>query len=125
MFRNKRFNIPSPAEVLNTPSPRSTIQEPKLRPCYVQSRKALFHLWVHSARPVKPRGMEEDETAERYQLSATHGLVEFEDGTLARVWPQDIQFVDIRPEFEETAWPSLPFTFGEETENQEAGHGDN
>lgn len=83
----------------------STIQEPRLRPCYVQSRKALFHLWVHSARPVKPRGMEEDETAERYQLSATHGLVEFEDGTLARVWPQDIQFVDIRPEFQENVWP--------------------
>ena len=82
---------------------------PEYRMCWVHGKKAIFHRWVDTARVVKPRGMEETETTDRYQLHHVHGLVEFEDGSLARVWPQDIQFVDTRPEFEENDW-GLPYT---------------
>ena len=50
------------------------------RPCWVEGRRAIFHRWTDSARPVKARGMEEDENAERYQLHSVHALVEYEDG---------------------------------------------
>lgn len=96
-----------------------TFPTPEYRPCWVNNRKALFHRWVDSARPVKPKGMEDEETTDRYQLYNVHGLVEFEDGTMARVWPQDIQFADIREEFL-TDWQPLPFTVGEE--DQEGIH---
>lgn len=95
----------------------------ELRPCWVRDKKALFHRWVDTARPVKPKGMEDDENTEYYQLSNCHGLVEFEDGTVARVWPQEIRFADIREEFLDQDW-GVPFTF-EETKDQEAAHGDN
>ena len=103
-------------------APQITVHT-ELRPCWVRDRKAVFHRWVETARPVKPKDMEDDENAEYYQLRNCHGLVEFEDGTVARVWPQDIQFADIREEFLEQDWGE-PFTFGEGTEDQEAGHGD-
>lgn len=64
------------------------------RPCWVDGRRAMFHRWTDSARPVKPRGMEDDETADRFQLHSVHGLVEYEDGTMERVWPNTIRFAD-------------------------------
>lgn len=71
------------------------------RPCWVQGKRAVFHRWTDSARPVKARGMEQEENAERYQLHSVHGLVEFEDGSMERVWPSAIQFATL-PE----CWPS-------------------
>ena len=90
------------------------------RPCWVHSRRALFHRWVDSARPVKGKGMEDTEPAPRYQLHSVHALVEFEDGTLLRVWPQEIQFADYRDEFL-NEWPALPFTMS--NGDQEADNG--
>lgn len=78
--------------------------EQERRPCIVNGRRAMFHRWVDSARPVTPRGIEEDETSERYQLHSVHGIVEFEDGTVQRVWPSEIRFID-HSEFEAYAWP--------------------
>lgn len=90
---------------------------PEYRPCLVEGRKALFHRWVDNARPVRRNYATEDDT-ENYQLHNVQALVEFEDGTVARVWPQYIQFIDIHPKFMEYVWPDeVPFTF--EINNQE------
>lgn len=69
--------------------------ENEYRPCYVKGRKALFHRWINSASPALPKGMDaNDEKARFFQHRSTCGLVEYEDGTLARVWPTDIRFAD-------------------------------
>ena len=77
---------------------------PDFRPCMVNGRRAIFHRWADSARPVAPRGVEENETAQRYQLHSVFGIVEYEDGTVDRVWPYEIQFID-HSEFDAYAWP--------------------
>lgn len=91
------------------------------RPCWVNGRRAMFHRYVDSARPVKPRGLEEDELADHYQLHSVHALVEYEDGTMARVWPPLVQFVPDPQDWHPAAWElfererdGLPFDFGEE-----------
>lgn len=66
----------------------------QLRPCLVRGKKAMFHRWADSARPVVPRGIPEDETEVHFQMWSVHGIVEFEDGIVDRVWPYEIQFVD-------------------------------
>lgn len=66
------------------------------RPCWVDGRKALFHRWADSARPVKGYGQEEDDEATRYQLHNVQAIVEFVDGTVRRFWPHEIQFADHR-----------------------------
>ena len=88
-----------------------TLRTAEYRPCYVNGRRALFHRWTDSARPVKARGMEEEENAERYQLHSVHGLVEYEDGTMERVWPSAIQFAD-GGYFDDYAW-TLPWKYDE------------
>lgn len=100
---------------------KMTIRSGEYRPCLVKGRRALFHRWTDSARPVRPWGMEEDEKALRFQVWSVHGIVEYEDGTVARVWPSDIQFVD-GGYFADYTWPQideegLPYTFAD---NQEA-----
>lgn len=72
------------------------------RPCYVDGKRAMFHRWVDNARPVKPRGQETDD-AENYQLYTVHALVEYEDGTMERVWPSHIRFAD-GGQFQETCF---------------------
>ena len=70
-------------------------RENEYRPCYVNGRKALFHRWVNTANPALPKGVDpNEEKAKFFQHRSTTGLVEYEDGTLARVWPQEIRFAD-------------------------------
>lgn len=69
-------------------------ETPEYRPCWVNKRKALFHRWVNSARPQLPKGQEPSENSRYYQYRATHALVEYEDGTMATIWPTEIRFVD-------------------------------
>lgn len=65
------------------------------RPCYVKDRRAVFHRWVNTAHPVLPKGIDiNDEKARFFQYRSTRALVEYEDGTLAMIWPQDIRFAD-------------------------------
>ena len=64
------------------------------RPCYVNGRRALFHAWANTARPAMPRGADPETTTDYFQLSHLHAVVEYEDGTVARVWPQDMKFAD-------------------------------
>ncbi len=77
------------------------------RPCWVDGRRAIFHRWTDSARPVKPKGMEEDEAADRYQVHNVHALVEYEDGTVARVWPNTVRFADSAVAFAGYDWTTM------------------
>lgn len=70
-------------------------QNSEYRPCYVNGRKALFHRWVNTANPALPKGVSaNDEKARFFQHRSTAALVEYADGNVARVWPQDIRFAD-------------------------------
>ena len=70
-------------------------QDNEYRPCYVNGRKALFHRWVNTANPALPKGMDPDnEKAKFFQHRSTAGLVEYENGIVERVWPQEIRFAD-------------------------------
>jgi hypothetical protein len=108
MFGSKRKKEPTLEELLANfkPvfSPNIVItQATDYRPCYVNGRRALWHRWVNTARPQLPKGQEPDENARYFQFRSTHGLVEYEDGTLELVWPRDIQFAD-HGRFEDYAW---------------------
>lgn len=81
----------------------SYIPEPKLaytdenplRPCWVKGRKAIFHRWCNTANPCLPKGMEPDNEKARYfQYRSVTAIVEFMDGSVDRVWPQEIEFAD-------------------------------
>lgn len=121
MFGKKKRTQPSmedllaPATVNIAPTPRVIIsQEIEYRPCYVNGRRALFHRWVNTANPVLPKGVSpDDERARFFQHRSTAGLVEYEDGTLERVWPQEIRFAD-HGLFREFAW---------DQKQEEAAHG--
>lgn len=81
------------------------------RPCWARGRKALFHRWVNSAHPVLPRGQEPDENSRYFQFRNVTALVEFEDGTVGRIYPNELQFADDGG-FDKFTWP------GESTEEQ-------
>jgi len=76
------------------------------RPCWVDGRRAIFHRWTDSARPVKPVSSTQD-TDERLQKWSVHGLVEYEDGTVEREWPSKIRFADSREYFDSLAWEEM------------------
>lgn len=62
------------------------------RPCYVGDRKALFHKWGYSQRVVPPSLLKGGHSGGT--ISTTYGIVEYEDGKVAEVYPSDIRFVD-------------------------------
>lgn len=119
MFLSKRKNEYTMddllAEIKQTYVPKVVLtQENEYRPCYVNGRRALFHRWANSARPQLPKGQEPGENARYFQFRSTHGLVEFEDGTVDLVWPRDIQFAD-GGHFRDYAWnPQKQEPTGEE-----------
>ena len=84
----------------------TTTETDKPRPCYARGRKALFHRWVNSAHPVLPRGEEPSENSRYFQFRRTEALVEFEDGTIGRIFPSNLQFVD-GGDFDKYEWPPL------------------
>lgn len=103
MFRKKRNKEPVAAVKRSERQP----QEIEYRPCYVNGRKALFHRWVNTANPALPKGVDpNDERARFFQHRSTTGLVEYEDGSLERVWPQGIRFAD-GGYFSECEWVSI------------------
>lgn len=76
------------------------------RPCWVKGRRAIFHSWTDSARPVKPVSGDQD-TGERLQKWSVHGLVEYEDGRMEREWPNNIRFADSAEKFDSLAWEQM------------------
>lgn len=105
MFSKKKMNYKDLVDAIKN---LGLVQrEIEYRPCYVNGRRALFHRWVNTANPVLPRNMNpNDEKARFFQHRSTTGLVEYEDGTLARVWPQEIRFAD-GGYFAESEWLSV------------------
>lgn len=76
------------------------------RPCWVNGRRAIFHRWTDSARPVRKNVTTED-GVEHFQKYSVHGLVEYEDGTMAREWPNVIQFADSWEYFQRFDWEAM------------------
>lgn len=103
---NKGTNVQPVFQFSERPRP-IIAQESEYRPCYVRGRKALFHRWVNTARPVLPRDADPDDKTRFFQYRITQALVEYEDGTVDRVWPQDIRFAD-RNRFKDYAWDDDP-----------------
>ena len=63
-----------------------------LRPCLVDDRRAMFHMWINYSKP-EANGVH----------SLVLGLVEYDDGWVDTVKPEDIRFVD-GGEFDEYIW---------------------
>jgi len=70
------------------------VRENEYRPCYVRGKKALFHRWANDAKPQLPDGETPGENARYYQFRSTKAIVEFEDGGIGLVWPNQVVFAD-------------------------------
>lgn len=97
--------IPQPQTITLIPR-LNMVQENEYRPCYVNGRRGLFHRWANTAKPSLPRGQEPDENARYFQYRSTKAIVEFEDGTVENIWPQDLRFAD-GGHFKDYAWIPL------------------
>lgn len=79
-------------------------EEPQQRPCWVNGRKAIFHRWANTANPCLPKGVEpNDERARYFQYRSVQAIVEYMDGTVERVWPQEVEFAD-GGRFDDMTW---------------------
>lgn len=102
---------------------------PELRPCYVKGQKALFHKWDTSERVLpqfttymKTGDCQRRSEALYMQLKEeritilphnvsickaadTTALVEYEDGTMERVQPELVRFIDTQEHMDGIAWP--------------------
>ena len=96
LFNRKKKDTADQAAVTRNTTVYMTLpeQQDRLRPCYARGRRAIFHRWVNSAHPVLPRGEEPAEGSRYYQFRRTEALVEYEDGTISRIFPSNIQFAD-------------------------------
>ena len=56
----------------------------ELRQCEVDDKNAYFHTWSSESRYIPGRGI----------ITSPVGIVEYEDGTVECVEPEDIRFVD-------------------------------
>jgi hypothetical protein len=71
------------------------VKTAEYRPCMANGKKALFHRWVDTEKAYLRRGgmME--------TVSIFYGLVEYEDGTMDKLNPENIIFKDSKVKFEE------------------------
>lgn len=69
-----------------------TISKNEYRSCIVDGKKALFHMWENFSKPVGPELHIGGRPAGTF--SYLLAIVEFEDGTVDRVLPQDVKFTD-------------------------------
>lgn len=61
------------------------------RPCFVEGKKALFHRWTEKKEIAAPSLMRGGHSGG--QLQQAFGIVEYEDGSVAEVYPHKIKFV--------------------------------
>lgn len=64
----------------------------KLRPCIVKGNKALFHRWCDEANPIGESNLRGGHSAG--QIWIVLGIVEYEDGSIHKAYPDEIRFVD-------------------------------
>lgn len=69
-----------------------TICTSEYRPCIVDEKKALFHRWEDFKNVIGESMMRGGHGAG--QIAYTLGIVEFEDGKIKRVGPENIKFCD-------------------------------
>lgn len=69
-----------------------TIKTTEYRPCYVKDKKALFHRWEEKSEIVVPSPMVGGHGGG--VVKGTLAIVEYEDGTIDEVRPQQIRFAD-------------------------------
>ena len=63
----------------------------KYRPCFVKGKKALFHRWADKAQVVGESVLRGSHPAG--QLWEVFGIIEYEDGTINEVYPNEIRFI--------------------------------
>lgn len=69
-----------------------TIETGEYRPCLVDGKKALFHRWEDKSKIVEPSVMVGGHGGG--VLKYTVAIVEYENGSVAEVFPNYIKFVD-------------------------------
>lgn len=71
------------------------------RPCLVLGNKAMFHMWVEVREIVPPSILKHGHQGGI--IAGVLGLVEYENGSMAKMQPEHIQFVD-GGDFHEWCW---------------------
>lgn len=64
----------------------------KLRPCIVSQQRALFHCWEQRREVVPPSPMVGGHSGGA--VSQILGIIEREDGTIHKAYPEEIRFID-------------------------------
>lgn len=64
----------------------------KLRPCIVGHQRALFHCWEQRSEVVPPSPMVGGHPGGVVSLNL--GIIEREDGTIHKAYPEEIRFID-------------------------------
>lgn len=64
----------------------------ELRPCIVAGQKALFHGWEQKADVIPPSPMRGGHSGGEIKLAL--GIIEREDGTIHKAYPEEIRFID-------------------------------
>ena len=96
---------------------KEIVVKPELRPCWVNNKKALFHKWITEEKAFLlfknniPYGTKEsfmkkfDEcgvvpnSCDVKKVIQNFAIVEFEDGAVERIDPEDIEFLDSEEQF--------------------------
>lgn len=68
------------------------ILKKELRPCIVNGQKALFHGWEQKADVIPPSLMRGGHSGGEIKLAL--GIIEREDGTIHKAYPEEIRFID-------------------------------
>lgn len=71
---------------------KMTIETAEYRPCYVNGKKALFHRWTNVPMLSPSKVLVYGNTKDAEDVVAM-AIVEFEDGTIDRVFPEQVRFV--------------------------------
>lgn len=65
----------------------------ELRPCIVNGLKSLFHGWEQRSEVIPPSPLKGGHSGGEIKL--TLGIIEREDGTIHKAYPEEIRFVDM------------------------------
>ena len=76
------------------------IKSAEYRPCLVGCTKALFHRWIDADTAIIERCGRGSST-KMSTIRTFYGLVEYEDGTIHKVNPEQIVFMDSNLKFKE------------------------
>ena len=64
----------------------------ELRPCIVTGQKALFHRWADYSHIIPPSPQNGGHSGGEFR--GTLGIIEREDGTIHKAYPDEIRFID-------------------------------